>query len=128
MQGSYRLNQGHVWCARGEGSVRAQWLRCRDGGSEDWHWWYWSRLLQRKMAQGFTGGQSTAAAGLLVQGTTALGASGHEGERRMQSVFLAKPPPGLYRATLSSRRVFAVPFRYSQRIWPFWPSCSTKKN
>ena len=48
---------------------------------------------------------------LEAQGTAALGASGHEGEGRMQSVFLAKtppppPPPGLYRAVLSSRRVF----------------------
>ena len=36
--------------------------------------------------------QGTAAAGLLAQGTAALGASGHKGEGRMQSVILAKPP------------------------------------
>ena len=37
----------------GEGDWKAQ---SRDGGSEGLHWWRWSRLRQRKMAQGFAGG------------------------------------------------------------------------
>ena len=41
------------------------------GHRKAWHWWYWSRLLQKKMAQGFAGGQGTA--------TAELGNSGHEG-------------------------------------------------
>ena len=36
----------------GEGDWKAQ---RRDGGSEGLHWWRWSRLRQRKMAQGFAG-------------------------------------------------------------------------
>ena len=36
-----------------EGDWKAQ---SRDGGSEGLHWWRWSRLRQRKMAQGFAGG------------------------------------------------------------------------
>ena len=37
----------------GEGDWKAQ---SRDGGSEGLHWWLWSRLRQRKMAQGFARG------------------------------------------------------------------------
>ena len=90
------------------------------GHGKGWHWWYWSRLLQKKMAQGFAGGQGTATAELLTQGTAGRG--------RMQSGILANPLPCLYRANMGSRKVISAPFRYSQRIWPFWPSCSTKKN
>ena len=59
-----------------------------------------------------SGGAATAgtlgtAAVELDSGHEGGGASGHEGEGRMQSVFLANPPPppGLYRAILGSRRV-----------------------
>ena len=51
--------------------------------------------------------------------------SGHEGDGVACGVACWPTPPLFKKAILSSRRVHCVPFRYYQRIWPFWPSCST---
>ena len=74
---------------------------------------------REKWLRASLGGQGTATAELLTQGTAGRG--------RMQSGILANPLPCLYRANRGIRKVISAPFRYSQQIWPFWLSCSTKK-
>ena len=52
---------------------------------------------------------------------------GTMGGGECEVAFWLTPLPCLYRTFLSSRRVLSPFFRYFERIWPFWPSCSTKK-
>ena len=66
------------------------------GSDEGWDWWHWSRLRQRNMAQGFAGGQGTAAAELLTQGTAALGALGHGWEGENMKWHVGQPPSPVF--------------------------------